>query len=258
MMGIFSLRIPSVGLSGLHPCSWFRQTVAQPKPDSKSETWWEDSLTEEEILELCNTAPELPILGNASSRSLRPAPIYVISPRVLVKLGSYYTGEYESRAMEVVRSQTSIPVPRPLRFIQREGGCYLVMEYIKGRSLDWCWDGLSLWRKFVIAWTLRGYIRQLRRVRTAQIEHQIPGPLTGDLSEPLKCIGPAMGAEYHCGPFSSAAALFAWLNGRLRVTQYIKGVGLDIPPSFRRSHWSLSMVTSLRETSCWTTTGRYG
>ncbi|KAF9811160.1 hypothetical protein IEO21_06613 [Rhodonia placenta] len=131
--------------------------------------------------------------------------------------------------MEIVRAQTSIPVPRPLRTFKRGRTNFMAMEYIKGRSLDWCWDDLSLWRKLVIAWTLRGYIHQLRRVRTEQIEHQIPGPLTGDLSEPLKCIGPAMGAEYRCSPFSSAATLFAWLNGRLRVTQYIKGIGLQIP-----------------------------
>ncbi|EED84112.1 predicted protein [Postia placenta Mad-698-R] len=160
--------------------------------------------------------------------------IFIISPRVIVKTGWYTLGEFEPRAMEIVRAQTSIPVPRPLRIFKRGNTFLLAMEYIKGRSLDWCWDDLSLWRKFVIAWTLRGYIRQLRRVRTEQIERQIPGPLTDDLSKPLKCYGPAMGADYHCGPFSSATALFEWLNGRLRVTQYIREWGFDILPFVQR------------------------
>ncbi|KAF9811149.1 hypothetical protein IEO21_06602 [Rhodonia placenta] len=223
----------SVGLGGLRPFSWFRQTVAQPEPDSKSELWWEESLTDQEIIELCHKAPKLRIPGS-SQPGLQPPPIFIISPRVIVKTGWYTLGEFESRAMEIVRAQTSIPVPKPLRIFKRGDTFFLAMEYIKGRSLDWCWDDLSLWRKFIIAWTLRGYIRQLRRVRTVQIERQVPGPLTDDLSKPLKCFGPAMGAEYHCGPFSSAAALFEWLNGRLRVSQYILDGGFDIPPFVQR------------------------
>ncbi|OSX58262.1 hypothetical protein POSPLADRAFT_1154243 [Postia placenta MAD-698-R-SB12] len=186
-----------------------------------------------EIYELCKKSPQLRIPGS-SRPGMQPPPIFIISPRVIVKTGWYTLGEFEPRAMEIVRAQTSIPVPRPLRIFKRGNTFLLAMEYIKGRSLDWCWDDLSLWRKFVIAWMLRGYIRQLRRVRTEQIERQIPGPLTDDLSKPLKCYGPAMGADYHCGPFSSATALFEWLNGRLRVTQYIREWGFDILPFVQR------------------------
>lgn len=68
---------------------------------------------------------------------------------------------------------------------------FLVMEYIPGRTLEKCWHDLSLWRKLVVLWTLRTYVRQMRKVPFhIKGQEPRPGPI-GD--EPLECEGRLFG-----------------------------------------------------------------
>lgn len=71
-----------------------------------------------------------------------------------------------------------------------------MLDYIPGKTLEECWPSLGLWRRLRIIWTLRGYIRQLRRIQPRNTLHRIafPGPFG---SEPQMCYGP-MFTEYVC------------------------------------------------------------
>ena len=125
--------------------------------------------------------------------------------------------------MELVRTQTSIPLPRVWRVVRKDGHS---MDYIPGKTLEECWPHLSIWRKFWVTWKLRSYIRQLRGITLPQIEARLPGPLVDDFSQPEKPMNPAFG-ELEIGPFSSYKEFILWLNGRLLVAirfDPIKGI----------------------------------
>ncbi|KAI0720730.1 kinase-like domain-containing protein, partial [Cerioporus squamosus] len=116
---------------------------------------------------------------------------------------------------------TSIPVPEVYQIFVRGTRSYLVMDYVQGEPLDRCWDDLSNWEKVKVSVTLRNYVVQMRRIRTPQIDKQIPGPIIDDLSCPRRCETPALG-EDRAGPFPSYAHLRDWMNGRLHVSQQMQ------------------------------------
>lgn len=158
-------------------------------------------------------------------------PVYLLASNVLVKVGSAtQLRECEARIQTLVREHTTIPVPAVYRFFQHAdtSKAYLVMEYVPGDTLDTCWNDLSNWHKLRITFTLRTYVRQLRRIRTPQIQQQVPGPLTADPTQPLPCFTPALG-EYPVGPFTSQAHLRDWMNGRFRVAEYLSGRRIAVP-----------------------------
>ena len=162
-------------------------------------------MSEEEIVRLCQTSPNL--ADTPVGRLLPVAPVYVLAANVVVKVG-FLGGAHapEAAAMTVVRQQTNIPVPEAYRSFVHGSNSYLVMEYVPGEPLDRCWEDLSHWEKVQIAFTLRNYVNQMRRIRTPQIDRQVPGPITDDPSCPLQCQIPALG-EYPAGPFDSYAHL---------------------------------------------------
>jgi len=117
--------------------------------------------------------------------------------------------------MHLVSSQTSIPVPKFRRCIFWQHTLCIFLEYVEGRDLYEVWPSLSIWSRFKLAWVLRGYIRQLRKVKPP---HQdIPGPINPLGPTPLKCKGHYF-PDIKAGPFSSYAALSAWYDGRRRLT----------------------------------------
>lgn len=69
------------------------------------------------------------------------------------------------------RSQLRIPIPQP-RYPHLD--YWFISEYIPGKLLMECWDSLSLFMKFRIACTLRGYIAQMRL-----LARQMPGSVLG-------------------------------------------------------------------------------
>lgn len=174
-------------------------------------------MSEEDIVHLCQSSPDL--ANTPISRLLPVRHVYLLAANVVAKVSTMGARNApEAAAMRVVRQQTSIPVPEVYRYFVHGFRSYLVMEYVQGECLDQCWEDLSNWEKVQIGLILRNYVRQMRRIRTPQIDAQIPGPIIDDLSHPAECEIPALG-EYPAGPFSSYAHFRDWMNGRLRVSQ---------------------------------------
>ena len=94
--------------------------------------------------------------------------------------------------MEYIHQQTNIPIPVVRRSVRDflpgeeflEGDRdyrFLAMEYVRGSTLRIAWPTLSLWSKLRMIWTLRQYIRQLRRVTSPYSTR--PGPLGGSSAQ---------------------------------------------------------------------------
>ncbi|TDL21576.1 kinase-like protein [Rickenella mellea] len=171
-----------------------------------------DDLSDIEILALCKTAPNICKPETYDIPGFAPS-VLRISPDTVVKIGMVDDlPPAEARSMDVVRTHTSIPVPAVRRYITSGHFIYLAMEYIEGETLHECWHRLSWWRRFRIAWTLRGYIEQLRNIRVKGVE---VGPIS---DSPAKCIGRYF-TDYGAGPFSSHAELTAWFIGRYSIVR---------------------------------------
>lgn len=130
----------------------------------------------------------------------------------------------EALAMAFVRNHTTIPVPtlhHVVRHPEHAEDAYLVMDYIPGTRLDTAWPALSLWSRARVAWTLRRYVRQLRRIGGLR-----PGPLG---PRAAKCPGNALSPFRDEGPFASAAELTAFMNGRSHLRY-----NTPIPPQYQR------------------------
>ena len=98
--------------------------------------------------------------------------------------------------MNLIRKHTTITlaVPQP-RF--RHVVNWLITDCVPGRTLEECWDSLSMFMQFRIACTLRGYINQLQSlkgstlgapdgyVRGALLNNTIWGPFTD--ARPYRC-----------------------------------------------------------------------
>ncbi|KDQ06803.1 hypothetical protein BOTBODRAFT_140762 [Botryobasidium botryosum FD-172 SS1] len=137
-----------------------------------------DLLSDEEIMERCRTAPCV-----YAKDPLFRCPLYL--PRVcqdsVVKEDIWGLPSSEELSLKFVRSNTTIPVPRVRRtFLYDDYGC-MILEYIEGEQLATCWPRLSSVTKLRVAWTMRNYIQQLRRLESSR-----PGP-PGDT--PRKCDG---------------------------------------------------------------------
>ncbi|KAG6820578.1 hypothetical protein H0H93_014805 [Arthromyces matolae] len=132
--------------------------------------------------------------------------------------------------MDLAYSQTSIPIPRILKRITYRGGNFLFMEYVDGSDLYQVWPTLSLWRRIQVAWTLRGYVHQLRTIELPS--KVIPGPFDGT-GTPLVCEGHHF-TEGGSGPFASYTAMADWYNGRSRLTYVLRNPSITdlsmIPP----------------------------
>ncbi|KAI0350835.1 kinase-like protein [Trametes cingulata] len=176
------------------------------------------SMTDKEVVELCWNSPSL--TDTPIGRRLWLSPVYMLAANMVVKIHSELK-EAEVRSVNLVRERTTIPVPAIYRSFHYGSAFYMVMQYIRGDTLDSCWDDLSPWHKLRIAFTLRNYVRQMRRIRTPQIEQQVPGPITDDPSQPLPCYVPALG-EYKVQAFTSYAHLRDWTNSRFHVAECLQ------------------------------------
>jgi len=169
-------------------------------------------LSDEEIIRLYETSKQELADTRYNTRVRR------IGKDVVVKCPAQ---KHELTALELVQTQTTIPVPRPYRYIQtdpqKDG--YLVLPYLQGRSIESSWTGLNIWRKFSIAWTLRGYVRQLRRVRHALpdgSEQQWPGPVS---SVPARCEHELFFSTIGSDPFHNQSQLHDWYDHKLEVSK---------------------------------------
>lgn len=96
----------------------------------------------------------------------------------------------EILTMGLVSQSSSIRVPAIRRVIERKprDSPGIVMDYIPGETLGKCWARLSWWQRLRVTWTLRSYVRQLRRIQVPDTQRtsMFPGPLA---SEPQECAG---------------------------------------------------------------------
>ncbi|THH15760.1 hypothetical protein EW146_g4769 [Bondarzewia mesenterica] len=185
-----------------------------------------DKLSDEEIISCLKTFDfESHVLSSAPSHgpALLP-PVYLFTEDTVVKCVSCMETAVEPYMMRMVSSQTSIPVPKVRRQIFSGDSLYIFMEYIDGDDLKVVWPSLSLWGKLRVAWTLRGYVRQLRQV---ELPHpNVPGPFDG-AGKALQCNGHYF-TEYGAGPFSSYAEMSAWYTKKRRVAIALERQWADI------------------------------
>lgn len=114
---------------------------------------------------------------------------YFLDDRTVAKFSSDVWGEdpdlnREVMAMRFVWDHTTIPIPRPYRALRFNDLTVIIMDFISGERLDRAWPTLSIWSRFRVAWTLRSYVRQLRRIPLPQ--PPFPGPLG---PKPTECHG---------------------------------------------------------------------
>ncbi|KAJ3555272.1 hypothetical protein NM688_g2672 [Phlebia brevispora] len=126
----------------------------------------------------------------------------------------------EYATMCYIRSHTGIPVPQP-RYPHLKK--WLVMDFIDGRMLLECWDSLSWWMQLRIACTLRGYVRQLRRLKSAR-----PGSI---IDRTIK--DHTLFDDQPCGPFVSSTQFRLWSEyiahgGWLRWVRYRRNINLPV------------------------------
>lgn len=162
-----------------------------------------DELSDEQILDLAKNAPAL----------LPDYAIYRLTPGTVAKPSQELEDDPpdapEANTLELVLAKTTIPVPRVRRVVKQKWDYLIVMDYIKGPTLAQVWSGLPLWRKIYIAFTLRRYVRQLRRLTAS------PATPVGPLSNhgPRGCESPIFGqVQSRRGPFASYAELSAYFN----------------------------------------------
>jgi aminoglycoside phosphotransferase (APT) family kinase protein len=147
--------------------------------------------------------------------------VHKITADIIVKVHVFTDAVItEALNLSMIKTMTTIPVPEVREVVVSTGSAvhYLVMEYIDGQTLDSCWNSLTLFSKLRIAWTLRSYVAQLRRLRRT-----VPGTLDKTLcTEPLF-------TEDGAGPFVSYDDMTAWFNHKLDVSQRMKKAPLDAP-----------------------------
>ena len=117
----------------------------------------------------------------------------------------------EANAQTLVLEQTTIPVAQVRRVVKKgDGTFFVIMDYIKGPTLANVWGSFSFWKKLKVAWILRGYVRQLRRLEAPP--DAPPGPISS--FGPSKYSIPVFG-RIPRGPFKSYAELSAFFQTRV-------------------------------------------
>src|ERR1700678_1142418 len=82
--------------------------------------------------------------------------------------------------MSYVSSHTSIPIPKVRRILPAQvsdpdsSAKWIVMDYISGKTLETEWPRMSMWQRLCASWSIRRYIRELRRVPVPN--RDVPGP----------------------------------------------------------------------------------
>ncbi|TFK94596.1 hypothetical protein K466DRAFT_476140 [Polyporus arcularius HHB13444] len=180
-----------------------------------------DHLSNAELLELSENAPrvhpEAGVVRLTSGTVAKPSQ----------DLDEDAPDPSEANTLDLVFSETTIPVPRVRRVVRCEWDFLIVMDYIDGPTLAQVWPTLPKWRKCMVAFTLRRYVRQLRRLQAPP--GAPPGPLSAQGSA-RKCESPVFGpVQSHRGPFASYAEFSAFFNERQRRALDSRNVPQDDP-----------------------------
>jgi len=84
------------------------------------------------------------------------------------------------------------------------------MDYIDGDVLESAWRKMTLWRRILMIWTVRRYIRDLRKTPLPNLD--VPGPFD-DTGTSYLCTGHYF-TEDGAGPFNSYVEMAAWFDRR--------------------------------------------
>ncbi|KAF5314280.1 hypothetical protein D9619_011843 [Psilocybe cf. subviscida] len=135
----------------------------------------------------------------------------------------------EAIVLNLLIAKTKIPVPRARRLVTYEMDNVIVMDYIKGQTLDKIWLTMSVWKEIRIAFILRRYIRQLHRLEAPP--GAPPGPLSSDATKPRKCdCSSIFGDVKSCRePFASYAEFSTFWNDRHRIGLNDREIPTDDP-----------------------------
>jgi hypothetical protein len=168
-------------------------------------------ITDEEILDLASSAPILQSdrFYIASIDYQNAGSVSQIATDAVAKRTFRTTIEQERISMELVRTHTSIPVPKCDRSVTPPTGhVYLIQQYIPGRILHDVWPSLGWWNRFRVALTLRYYIHQLRSLSGRLGPLPVPGPPAIN-GEAQRCTGRLFTSD-GSGPFSSYGEMARW------------------------------------------------
>jgi aminoglycoside phosphotransferase (APT) family kinase protein len=182
-------------------------------------------LTEEElsnqsrVIELVHTLPPLFQFGTTTV-------VRVSRDTVIKRIGG--SSQTEALSLRYVRDHTTILVPQVKNFFAHPTvGSYVTMDYIEGQTLSQCWRHIGLLHKLQIAWKLRGYIHQLRRLRRS-----IPGPIDNSY-----CTGRFF-TENGAGPFETEGDMIDWFNHKLDIAKARKDAP-ETTAQFEVGEWPL-------------------
>jgi Phosphotransferase enzyme family len=182
-------------------------TSQQPSP---SEGW-----TDDEVIERIKRAPPLPDAVYSFGTPVNAPAVFshrlfILCPDTVAKIGPPYHIGPEATALNFVRSNTSIPVPKVRRYITSGEYAYVLLEKIEGTRLDRLWPSFTPLQRFITAWTLRGYILELRRASGNYKRRHVPGPMA---DTPQRCHGPPYLFNYrYQGPFECTRELLDFFN----------------------------------------------
>jgi len=181
-----------------------------------------DQLSDEKIFELSENAPKLDPDPNYDVFKLTPGTVAKTSQ----DSDKDAADASEANALDLLFAQTTIPVPRVRRVVRGQGDFLIVMDYIPGPTLAHVWPTLSTWRKIRVAFTLRRYIRQLRRLKASATTP--PGPLSAQGAR--ICVSPIFGSIFlHRGPFATYPEFSAFFNERHQIAMDNEKLRRDEP-----------------------------
>ena len=170
------------------------------------------------------------ILGLKKTRLDPDAGVFKLTPNTVAKssqdLDEDAADASEANTLDLLFSETTIPVPRVRRVVKRRWSFWIVMDYIPGPTLAHVWPTLSMWRKIHVAFTLRRYVRQLRHLKASATTP--PGPLSTQKAR--RCESPIFGPVCSDrGPFATYSELSNFFNERLHMAMDYKKLPRDDP-----------------------------
>ena len=156
-----------------------------------------------------------------SSSSNRPRYITRTTKDTVLKVSRDVTEDEEAEcpsealALQLVSEQSTIPVPQIRRVVKTTGRySFFAMEYIPGQQLSVIWPTLSWFEHLRVAFIIRSYVQQLRKIKHPR--SFVPGPLASPNKGGMVCQSPLFGPVIDCrGPFEIYADLTNFFNDRL-------------------------------------------
>jgi aminoglycoside phosphotransferase len=163
-------------------------------------------LTPDEVLRNLETGVNLNTFDTGTSVKL------IFGDKVVKYGGSVRAAEAYN--MEYVKKRTRINIPAVLLAFYHAGRTYIVMDYVRGHTLQDKWTSASKNQQLAWASQLAEIISQLRALPSMDCTR--PGPLNPSMEE--RCEGRWF-TNFGAGPFHSHHDLAKWLNKKLSIAR---------------------------------------